>query len=296
MRNHQVLLLLLIFASITVSSSANGGMFMDSGLVDIPTGAVLEHGVFAVGPYVAARLDQREISSDVIAEYLVATTCFHLNFGLFDRVEVGLGYVWNEEGWSKSRWGEHRGELSTEQAASLKVQLLKEQEVGAVPSIAIGIEYLGDGILTTDSVVENSSPSPFLSVSKTFNLPRVHQFSGHIGVGANRFQFGEGPFGLFVGLSKEFRPAFARGDITMGLEFDGADVNAGLQYITPSGLQIALGAETLNNPDALRYLASVSWTNKQLLEQIDETRRLIQRATKLAAEAKRAAAQKKADE
>ena len=48
------LLLLLIFASIMVSNSANGGMFMDSGLMDIPTGAVLEHGVFAVGPYVAA--------------------------------------------------------------------------------------------------------------------------------------------------------------------------------------------------------------------------------------------------
>jgi len=272
------------------ASSASGGMFMDSGLVDIPTGAVLEHGVFAIGPYVAARLDQREVSSDHIAEYLVATTCFHLNFGLFDRVEVGLGYVWNEDG-----WGEQRGELSTEQAASLKVQLLKEQEVGAVPSIAIGIEYLGDGILTTDSVADNSSPSPFLSVSKTFNLPRIHQFSGHIGVGANRFQFEEGPLGLFVGLSKEFQPAFARGDITMSLEFDGADVNAGMQYITASGLQIALGAETLNNPDALRYLVAISWTNKPLLEQIDETHRLIQRATQLAIEAKRAASEKKSD-
>lgn len=283
MRRHWILLLLLVLASI-MSSSANGGMFMDSGLVDIPTGEVLEHGVFAVGPYVAARLDQRQVSYDVIAASLVATTCFHLNFGLFDRVEVGLGYVWNEDGWSK-----YGGELSTEQAASLKVQLLKEQDVGAVPGIAIGIEYLGDGILTTDSVVENSSPSPFLAVSKTFNLPRIHQFSGHIGVGANRFQFGEGPLGLFVGLSKEFRPAFARGDITMSLEFDGADVNAGMQYIPPSGLQIALGAETLNDPDELRYLASVSWTNKHLLEQIDETRRLIQRATELVIEAKRAA-------
>lgn len=290
MRRHWVLLLLLVFASIMGASSASGGMFMDSGLVDIPTGAVLEHGVFAVGPYVAARLDQREVSSDHIAEYLVATTCFHLNFGLFDRVEVGLGYVWNEDG-----WGEQRGELSTEQAASLKVQLLKEQEVGAVPSIAIGIEYLGDGILTTDSVADNSSPSPFLSVSKTFNLPRIHQFSGHIGVGANRFQFEEGPLGLFVGLSKEFQPAFARGDITMSLEFDGADVNAGMQYITASGLQIALGAETLNNPDALRYLVAISWTNKPLLEQIDETHRLIQRATQLAIEAKRAASEKKSD-
>ena len=81
----------------------------------------------------------------------------------------------------------------------------------------------------------------------------------------------------------------------MSLEFDGSGANVGMRYITASGLQVALGAETLNNPDALRYLASVSWTNERLLEQIDETRRLIQRATELAVEAKRAATQKKTE-
>ena len=65
-------------------------------------------------------------------------------------------------------------------------------------------------------------------------------------------------------------------------------VNAGVRYITSSGLQVALGAETLNSPDELRYLATVSWTNEQLIDQIDETRRLIKQATKLAIEAKRA--------
>ena len=255
--------------------------------MNIPTGAVLEHGVFAIGTYVAARMDETQVSYDVIVGHLTATSCFYLNFGLFDRVEVGLGRVWDEYGWNK-----YGRELSTEQAASLKVQLLKEQEVGAVPSIAIGIEYLGNGILTTDSV-GSQSPSPFLAVSKTFNLPRIHQFSGHIGVGAQRFGFEEHPLGLFVGLSKEFQPAFARGDITMSLEFDGADVNTGMRYTTSSGLQIALGVETLNNPDDLRYLAAVSWTNAQLLEQIDETQRLIQQAMALMVGAKRAATKKK---
>ena len=255
--------------------------------MNIPTGAVLEHGVFAIGPYVAARMDETEVASDVSVVYPVATSCIHLNFGLFDRIEIGLGHVWDEYGWNKDG-----RELSTAQAASLKVQLLKEQEVGAVPSIAIGIEYLGEGILTTDSV-GSESPSPFLAVSKTFNLPRIHQFSGHIGVGAQRFGFEEHPLGLFVGLSKEFQPAFARGDITMSLEFDGADVNTGMRYTTSSGLQIALGAETLNNPNELRYLAAVSWTNAPLLAQIDETRRLVQQATALMVGAKRAATKKK---
>ena len=273
---------LLVFASPPASGSAKGQIFTGSGLTNIPTGVVLEHGVFAIGTYVAVRMDEVSVSSDVSVGLLTATSCFYLNFGLFDRVEVGFGHVWDEYGWN-----EYGRKLSTEQAASLKVQLLKEQEVGAVPSLAIGIEYLGDGIVIRDSV-GSQSPSPFLAVSKTFNLPRIHQFSGHIGVGAQRFGFEERPFGIFVGLSKEFQPAFARGDITMSLEFDGADVNAGMRYTTSSGLQIALGAETLNNPDKLRYLAAVSWTNAPLMEQIDETRRLIKQATKLAIEAKRA--------
>ena len=186
MGKHLFLFFLLVFASPTAWGSAKGQIFTGSGLVNIPTGAVLEHGVFAIGAYVAARMDETEVSSDVSVVYPVATSCIYLNFGLFDRVEVGLGRVWDE--W----WNKYGRELSTEQAVNLKVQLLKEQEVGVVPSIAIGIEYLGDGILTTDAV-GSQSPSPFLAVSKTFNLPRIHQFSGHIGVGAQRFGFEEKP-------------------------------------------------------------------------------------------------------
>ena len=66
-----------------------------------------------------------------------------------------------------------------------------------------------------------------------------------------------------------------------------------MRYAASSGLQVALGAETLNSADELRYLASVSWTNAQILEQIDETRRLIKLATELAVQAKRASAEKK---
>ena len=80
----------------------------------------------------------------------------------------------------------------------------------------------------------------------------------------------------------------------MRLEFDGSGVNAGLQYITASGLQIAFGAETLNNPDEFRYLAAISWTNEQLLKRIDAMNKLIIRATALASEAKRAVPKKKA--
>ena len=276
------LLLLLVFVSITVSGSANGEIFTESGLVDIPTGAVLEHGIFGAGTFIAFRQSAVASGLQTPSTNLGNAVAIRLNFGLFDRIEVGLRHEWNE----------YDSERSTEQVVNLKAQLLKEQETGAIPSIGVGVEHL-DRVLASDSDENNELPSVFLAVSKTFNLPRIHQFSGHIGIGTQRFTMDERPIGVFVGLSKEFQPAFARGDITMSLEFDGSGANVGIRYITPSGLQVALGTETLNDPDGLRYLASVSWTNERLLEQIDETRRLIQRATQLAVEAKRAIREKK---
>lgn len=279
MVKYQILFLLTLLGLIMISHPTHGEIFIESGLVDIPTGGVLRHGIFGAGTYVAFQYPSENLSATAEDNLLANALAIRLNFGLFDRVEVGLEHLWNE----------HNSESSTERAVNLKVQLLKEQEVGVIPSVAIGIENLGDKLFSGNSETEeDENLSAFLAVSKTFNLPRIHQFSGHIGVGTQRFAFGENPIGLFVGLSKEFQPAFARGDITLNLEFDGAGVNAGVRYITSSGLQVALGAETLNSPDELRYLAAVSWTNEQLIDQIDETRRLIKQATKLAIEAKRA--------
>ncbi|MYA72423.1 YjbH domain-containing protein [Candidatus Poribacteria bacterium] len=279
MLRHTISLFLIVLASITVSKPVSSEVFTGSGLVDIPTGRVLQHGIFEAGTYLGFQQRMMDHSTTNLGDAVAV----RLNFGLFDRVEVGLTHLWNE-------YGERP---SADRTANLKFQLLKEPETGAIPSIAIGIEKLGRDIVLWDSEAEaDESASAFLAISKTFNLPRIHQFSGHIGIGTQRFAFSERPIGLFVGLRKEFRPAFARGNITTSLEFDGAGVNLGVRYAASSGLQVALGAETLNNPDELRYLASVSWTNAQILEQIDETRRLIKLATELAVQAKRASAEK----
>ena len=284
MVRHLILLFVLVSASITVPNPVRGEIFTESGLVDIPTGSVMKHGIFGASTYLAFQHPSENTSLTNENSTLGDAVAVRLNFGLLDRVEIGLTHLWNEYG----------SEPSTERTGNLKVQLLREQEVGAIPSVAIGIENVGNKLLPSDSEAEaNETPSAFLAISKTFNLPRIHQFAGHIGMGTQRFALEEGPIGLFVGLSKEFQPAFARGDITTSLEFDGAGVNAGLRYITPSGLQVALGAETLNNPDELNYLVVVSWTNEQMLEQIKETRRLAKRATELVVEAKRAITQQK---
>lgn len=279
MLRHTISLFLIIFASATVSKPVSGEVFTGSGLIDVPTGRVLQHGIFEAGTYLGFQQRMMDGSTTNLGDAVAV----RLNFGLFDRVEVGLTHLWNE-------YGE---QPSADRTANLKFQLLKEPETGATPSIAIGIEKLGRDIVLWDSEAEaDESASAFLAVSKTFNLPRIHQFSGHIGIGTQRFAFSERPIGLFVGLRKEFRPAFARGNITTSLEFDGAGVNLGVRYAASSGLQVALGAETLNTPDELRYLVSVSWTNAQILEQIDETRRLIKLATELAVQAKRASSEK----
>lgn len=273
--------LLIVSVCITVCNPVKGEVFTESGLVDIPTGRVLKHGIFEAGSYLGFQQQSMDRTTTNIGD----AAAIRLNFGLFDRVEFGLTHLWNE----------HGTEPSANRTAHLKLQFLKEQETGALPNIAVGIEKLGKNIVLWGSEVEeDESPAAFLAISKTFNLPRIHQFSGHIGVGTRRFAFEEAPIGVFVGLSKEFQPSFARGDITTSLEFDGVGVNVGLRYSASSGLQVALGAETLNDPDVLRYLVSVSWTNEQILEQIAETRRSIKRATELAAAAKRAASKKKA--
>ena len=284
----RILFFLLVSAFLTVSSPVRGEIFIENGLVDIPTGRALKHGIFEAGTSVAFQNSLPEgdvpalrgdtpLPRDAVA--------IRLNFGLFDRAEVGLSHLWHQQ--------------DNFQVASLKVQLLKES--GVIPSVAVGIENLGDKIpkgmaqQTAGTPVPVQSQSAFVVVSKTFNLPRIHHISGHIGVGNHRFAPSESPIGVFAGVDTELQPAFARGDISLSLEFDGIGVNAGVRHTAMSGLQVALGVETLNNPDELRYLVSVSWTNEQMLEQLDETRRLLQRVTKLVSQARRTATEKEED-
>ena len=270
---------LIVSIGIMVSDPVQGEVLTGSGLVDVPTGRVLQHGIFEAGTY----LGFQQTATDRSTTSLGDTVAVRLNFGLFDRLEVGLTHLWDE------------GELDStvERTANLKLLLLKEPEAGVVPGVAIGIEKLGNTLFSSEAE-DGEGPSAFFAVSKTFNLPRVHLFSLHVGVGTQRFAFEEQRIGMFAGLSKEFRPAFTRGDIAMRLEFDGSGVNAGLRYITSSGLQIAFGAETVNNPDERRYLAAISWTNEQMFERIDAMNKLIIRATALASEVKRAMSEKKA--
>ena len=246
--------------------------FRDSGLMNIPTGAAIEHGIIDVGTNFAF-LNKRGLPREEAA--------IRLNFGLFDRFEVGMTSV--------------RLNQQSFLMANLKVLLFRE--AGKVPHVAIGVENIGDEIKQElfDSM-QYKRKSAFLAISKIFNLPRVHQISGHIGIGNNRFSddFGIGKVldGVFLGISKDFRPSFARGELTAYLETDGRGVNVGVRHSADSGLQLYLGAEALDAPSTgerqIRYVTGVSWSNRAIMRQIEETKRLAKQAGRLATEAKNA--------
>ena len=253
---------LLFAVLLTLSYPVRCEIFTDSGLMDIPTGEVLKHGIFGAG--VSAFFQN---SSDFPRD----AAAFRLNFGMFDRVEFGFSNLLLQDA-NYSRYA----------FAHLKAQLLVESEL--IPNVAIGIENLGDKVNHPWKTYQ--SESVFLVISKTFNLPRLHLISGHIGIGNHRFAFDERPIGLFAGVSTAFHPAFARGDIMLSCEFDGEGVNTGIRHIADSGLQIALGVETLNKIEDIRYLFSISWSNAKMMEQIAGAKRLARQAAKLASQPK----------
>ena len=243
----------------------------DSGLVDIPTGKVIEHGIFNFGTYFGFR-NTGELPRDEAA--------LQLDFGLFDRIEIGLTSV--------------RHNQQSFLLGNLKVLLLRE--AGIVPNVAVGLENIGDNIESELNDIERyERKSAFLAVSKQFSLPSIHHITGHIGIGNRRFveDIGMGAVlhGVFFGISKDFHPAFARGSLTFSAEVDGRGVNTGLRHTTDSGLQVYVAAEALNAPATdgkeIRYLAGVAWTNRALIKRIEEAKRLAKQAGRLASQAKK---------
>ena len=251
--------------------------FRGSGLVDMPTGNVIEHGIFSVGTYFAFRSEDKLPRDEAVLQ---------LDFGLFDRIEIGLASL--------------RHHQASFLLGNLKVLLFRE--AGTIPNVAAGIENVGDRIESDLNNLERyGRKSLFLAISKTFNLPHIHHVTGHIGIGNNRFTekigMGEVLNGVFFGISKDFHPAFAKGDLSFSVEVDGRGVNAGVLQTVDSGLQIYIGIEALNAPATdekeVRYLAGVAWTNQAAMKRTEEAKRLAKRAGVLANQAKKVAGEGK---
>ena len=246
--------------------------FRGSGLMGIPTGAVNQHGSFDIGTNFAFR-NRGGLPREEAAMWL--------DFCLFDRVEVGLTTV----------------RLNQESFLMANLKALLFRETGIAPNMAVGVQNIGDEV--KQELIDSwryKRKSAFIAISKTFNLPRVHQISGHIGIGNNRFSedrgIGKTLNGIFLGVSKSLQPSFAKGELRISLETDGRGVNAGVRHSANSGLEVFLGAEALDalvtDGKEIRYVAGVSWSNRAIMKRVAETKRLAKQAGQLATEARNA--------
>jgi len=250
---------------IYVSNAGAAPYFHDPDLVDIPSGKSLEHGIFTVGTFMAF-LNEKGFPREESA--------VKLDFGLFNRLEISIITLKLEQNFLLSNF---------------KIQLLKEVDV--LPNVAIGIENIGDKV--PESIRRYESASPYIAISKRFNLPFTHLITGHIGIGRKRYieeeSIGRYLHGVFGGISKDFQPRFIDGNISLSLELDGRDVNLGVRYLTISGLLLDIALGTLNAPlsegKEMRYLLGVSFTNRMMLQKIEAASQLAKQAGKRASEA-----------
>ena len=256
---------LIVIVFIYAGNSESAPYFHDPDLVDIPSGKTLEHGVFTVGTFMAFHNEKRFSREE---------SAVKLDFGLFNRLEISIISLKLEQNFLLSNF---------------KLQLLKE--VNVLPYVAIGIENIGDKVL--ESISRYKSKSPYIAISKQFNLPFTHLITGHIGIGRGRYieeeSIGRYLHGVFGGISKDFQPRFIDGNVSLSLELDGRDVNIGIRYLLTSGLLLDIAFGTLNAPlsegKELRYLVGVSFTNLMMLRKIEEASQLAKQAGKRASEA-----------
>ena len=193
---------------------------------------------------------------------------------MFNRLEIGIVALKLEQNFLLSNF---------------KFQLLKEVDV--LPNVALGIENIGDKV--PESMSQYKSKSPYIAISKQFNLPFAHLITGHIGIGRGRYieekSIGRYLHGVFGGISKDFQPRFIDGNVSLSLELDGRDVNVGVRYLMGSGLLLDIALGTLNAPlsegKKIRALFGVSFTNQMMLQKIEEASRLAKQAGKRASEA-----------
>lgn len=265
-----IITIILITVLLVNKNLYSAPYFRDSGLVDIPTGRVMEHGVFNVGTYLTFE-NNRKLPINEIA--------VKLDFGLLDRFEMGFTAL--------------KLDQESYLLGNFKLNLLRESD--AKPNIAIGLDNVGKKV-TAEFDRKRYEKSFYLAISKKFNLPYTHLFEGHIGIGNSRYvedqrknSIGHYLHGVFIGLSKEFHPGFVRGDLLIDAEIDGRFVNLGVRYWTNSGLQIDLALRAVDSlldaGEYTQYLFGVSFTNRFLIEQISEARKLARQAGKIATQA-----------
>jgi len=256
-----------ILILLIVGSCYGASYFRDSGLVDIPTGKVTEHGIFNIGTFLAFDNEQG---------FPMDEAAVKIDFGLFDHFEAGLTAI--------------KFEQESYILGNFKLNLISESDIR--PNIALGLDNVGKKV-SKDLNWKRYERAVYMSISKKFNLPYTHIFEGHIGIGNKRYveeqikdSIGNYLHGIFGGISKEFYPSFIRGVFLLDAEVDGRFLNLGIRYWTESGLQIDLACKALDSliyeEQDLQFLFGLSFTNRFIMKQIDNAHKLAIQAGKLA--------------
>ena len=249
-----VLLMLLLFAGMSIAAP----YFRDTGLIDIPTGYVMQQGLFNAGAHTSVWNQKRE------------ELAVRIDFGMFNFVELELTGL--KKGGSDYVMG--------------SAKLLISRESGSTPSLSVGVDDFGE------KISQSHKESFYGVLSKQFNLPVIHLISGHLGVGNQRYvadtSIGKYLHGVFVGLNKEFSLSFLKSQLHLMCEVIGKDLNVGSKYTMDSGLSVALAIGQLNSSSVkdFKYYLGVGFTNAPMMKEIDQSMELAQRAVKIANEAR----------
>jgi len=253
---------LLIFGTISVASPC----FRYTGLIDIPTAYAMKNGVFNAGSQISVWDKKRN------------ETAISVEIGLFDYAELKITGMIVHNILNTQDKGYVTG--------SLKIRL--SQESGSVPGLSFGIDNFGEKIRDNSKIHDTSF---YGVISKQFNLPFAHIFSGHLGIGNKSYvvdeSIGKYLHGIFFGLSKNIALSSLDDQLNLACEIKGKSLNAGLRYTMNSGLMICLGVGQLNSDSAnYRYYTNVSFTNELIMKRIQQASELAQKAVRIANESR----------
>lgn len=258
--NHFFGIMLCLFLVSICKSNLASPYFGGTGLVDVPTAYIMNHGLFDAGVHVAIRDKERKNLS------------LKMEFGFLNFAEVGIiGLTRDNKDYIKGN-----------------AKLILAREEGILPAFAVGIDNFGESV---DKSPREYNMSFYAVISKQFNLPFLHLISGHLGIGNKSYVYDEsiGKYlhGGFIALNKDWIIDSRDMRISLMTEIKGKWANIGLRCQMNSGLVInlAVGQFDFDRED-ISYNIGLSFTNEPIMKNIAQSMELAKQAVRIANEAR----------
>lgn len=234
--------------------------FHGSGLLDTPSAYILDNGVFDTGMDILISDSKRQ------------DTSFRIDFGLLNFSEFGIVYL--------------KKDGKDFMTGNAKFILAREE--GILPAFAFGVDNIGEKI---DKNNDKYDISFYAVISKKFNLPVIHLINTNLGFGNKRYidedSIGKYLHGGFISLNKDIFITSRDMRLSLMSEIIGKGFNIGLKCLLKSGLGINLAIDQLSSGnEAIQYRFGVSFTNAQIMKEINQSIELSRQAVRISNEAK----------